>query len=194
LIHTWRTILAAAVMLLAVSGCVPQRPAEIVKATPEPLDPYRMVRAHNVWRTRAGLPGLHWSKKLADKAADRAEKLAREGCTLKHSGGEYGENLFWESPLKISTNTGSGGWRQRNELPKVTEQEVVDSWAAERQWYSHQTNTCNAPAGKGCGHYTQLVWKNTREVGCARAICPDNAQIWVCLYDPPGNYIGEMPY
>lgn len=181
-------------MLVAAAGCMPQRPVEIVKAAPRPLDPYKMVRAHNVWRTRAGLPGLHWSKKLADRAASWSQELARQSCTMKHSGGKYGENLFWASPTKVTTENRKGERRQRNELQEVTEQQVVDSWANERQWYSHETNTCNAPAGKSCGHYTQLVWKSTLEVGCARAICPDNAQIWVCLYDPPGNYRDKRPY
>jgi hypothetical protein len=38
-----------------------------------------------------------------------------------------------------------------------------------------------------------LVWNNTREVGCAVASEPGR-EVWVCNYDPPGNWIGERPY
>lgn len=47
-----------------------------------------------------------------------------------------------------------------------------------------------------CGHYTQLVWANTRFVGCARWHCsglryPSSI---VCDYGPGGNINGQRPY
>jgi PadR family transcriptional regulator len=50
------------------------------------------------------------------------------------------------------------------------------------------------PSCRGvCGHYTQIVWSNTREVGCGVAR-DSNREVWVCNYNPPGNWIGERPY
>ncbi len=43
------------------------------------------------------------------------------------------------------------------------------------------------------GHYTQLVWRSTRRVGCAKVECGGNVII-VCNYDPPGNVLGQRPY
>ena len=40
------------------------------------------------------------------------------------------------------------------------------------------------------GHFTQVVWRGTREVGCGHAQCNGN-DIWVCQYDPPGNFEGQ---
>jgi hypothetical protein len=54
----------------------------------------------------------------------------------------------------------------------------------------------------GTGHFTQVVWKNTKKVGCAwnTKSCPGNGQAnkmpfykMVCEYDPPGNYAGQFP-
>jgi pathogenesis-related protein 1 len=45
-----------------------------------------------------------------------------------------------------------------------------------------------------CGHYTQVVWKNSMEVGGGMAICDNKSQVWVCNYNPPGNVEGEKPY
>jgi len=69
---------------------------------------------------------------------------------------------------------------------------LVQRWAAERADYDYAAGVCRV--GKVCGHWTQVVWNNTRELGCGVAVCPDNGQIWVCHYNPPGNFIGERPY
>lgn len=66
--------------------------------------------------------------------------------------------------------------------------------ASEVQWYDYASNSCNAPAGKSCGHYTQVVWAKSTEVGCGVAICDGKGQIWVCNYKPAGNFSGQKPY
>jgi pathogenesis-related protein 1 len=77
--------------------------------------------------------------------------------------------------------------------------DAVASWVAESKDYDHSHNRC--AKGKVCGHYTQVVWRHTRRVGCAVASCtggsPFRANDWtlvVCNYDPPGNVVGERPY
>ena len=48
-----------------------------------------------------------------------------------------------------------------------------------------------------CGHYTQIVWKNTERIGCGKATSRQNGLFtvyWVCQYDPSGNYVGQKPY
>ncbi|MBN1209800.1 MAG: hypothetical protein JXB05_33430 [Myxococcaceae bacterium] len=59
---------------------------------------------------------------------------------------------------------------------------VVQSWASEAASYDYGTNAC-AP-GKQCGHYTQIVWRSTTQVGCATKLCNSS---------PPGNYVGQRP-
>ena len=64
-------------------------------------------------------------------------------------------------------------------------------WVDERRAFNAGYNAC--ASGAVCGHYTQVVWKNTKLVGCGIASC-GNSEIWVCNYSPPGNYVGERPY
>ena len=45
----------------------------------------------------------------------------------------------------------------------------------------------------GCGHYTQVVWRNTREVGCAVARNGSD-DFLVCRYWPSGNWMGQVPF
>jgi pathogenesis-related protein 1 len=83
----------------------------------------------------------------------------------------------------------------------LTAAQAVNLWVAEQQYYDHATNSCNAPSGQSCGHYTQIVWKATTAVGCALVACTTgsptgggNWQFAVCDFSPPGNYIGMPPY
>lgn len=153
------------------------------------IDSIALVTAHNKWRAEVGIAEkLNYSPELAASAQAWANTLkTAHRCQLRHSNtnGQYGENIFWASPI-----TWSDG---RVELPAVTPVQVVNSWGSERQDYEYAYNDC-AP-GKACGHYTQIIWRNTATVGCAMAVCDDTQeQVWVCQYQPAGNWVGLRPY
>lgn len=162
-------------------------------ASADPVDAAAAVAAHNEWRAKVGVPELTWSDALETRAESWASQLQQQDCQMKHSG--PGENLYRAGPHKMANSKdASGNWIWKNSLLDVDEAEVVDAWGSEVQWYDYAGNACQAPAGKSCGHYTQLVWKNTVEVGCAKAICADSSQVWVCNYEPAGNVRGSKPY
>ncbi|KAK4254085.1 hypothetical protein QN277_009514 [Acacia crassicarpa] len=69
---------------------------------------------------------------------------------------------------------------------------AVKLWVNEKAYYDYSSNSC--AAGKQCGHYTQVVWKNTIRVGCAKVRCNNGGTFISCNYDPPGNYVGRRPY
>jgi pathogenesis-related protein 1 len=169
-----------------VLACVSTLPLAAASFAAEPVPVEPMLKAHNEVRSRHDLPSLTWSETLAKDAAEWADYLAKEeSCRLLHSKDDtQGENLFWASAV-----TWSDG---RKEVQSVTPAQVVKSWASEEADYDYGRNRCRA--GKACGHYTQIVWKRTTEMGCARSTCPDLAQVWVCRYRPPGNWIGQRPY
>ncbi|MEM9017804.1 MAG: hypothetical protein AAGC68_12385, partial [Verrucomicrobiota bacterium] len=51
---------------------------------------------------------------------------------------------------------------------------------------------------KVTGHYTQMVWRRTREIGAGKAVIQKGQYrgwvIVVGIYDPPGNFGGQAPY
>lgn len=145
-----------------------------------------IVAAHNHWRSQVNIPRLKWSPMLEGTAQSYAEALkATQACKPAHSeASDLGENLFWASPTTYSDGV--------SEIQAVSPSQVVDNWGSEKGDYDASTNTC--AVGKACGHYTQIVWKSTTEIGCGKTVCPDNSQIWVCHYQPAGNFIGEHPY
>ena len=137
-------------------------------------NPTAFLTPHNAARRKVGVPLLTWSTALATYAHNYANSQKGQCLPLKHSGGPYGENLFW----------GSGkAW---------TPNDAVTMWVAEAKDYKLSTNTCNP--GKMCGHYTQVVWKSTTHVGCASVLCNDQSIYIICSYNPPGNYVGQRPY
>jgi len=165
---------AFAVVLLA-AACGP----ELDPQDQAMLDAHNQVRANAQPAPSPALRPLNWS----GDAAATAQAWAK-GCTFSHNPnlGDLGENLAAFYPV------GSG-----------TPEGVVQGWAAEAQNYDYATDTC----GSACGHYTQLVWRATTAVGCARATCTAasspfaNGQswdLWVCDYDPGGNILGQKPY
>lgn len=170
-------LLAAVLLAGAAHGQIRLNPAE----------QQQMLAAHNNWRAEVGVGPLSWAPDLAEASLSWAGFLATgNACSMQHSRdrGNVGENLYWASALMWSNG--------RRDVQAVTPEAVVGSWGDEVADYDIQTNACRA--GRMCGHYTQVVWRNTREVGCAAQICPNKEQIWVCRYRPAGNWVGQRPY
>jgi len=152
------------------------------------VDSAAIVAAHNKWRAQVGVGKLSYSPELAASSQAWADNLKQTNqCRMRHSSpeGKYGENLYWASAAVWTDG--------RRELQKVPSTKPVESWGNEKLDYSHAKNSCKP--GKMCGHYTQVVWKTSTKVGCAVAVCEDSQeQVWVCQYQPAGNWVGSKPY
>jgi pathogenesis-related protein 1 len=149
------------------------------------------------------LPDLTWSDALAVVAQDWADTLTSQDCgSIAHRpNGRYGENIAQRGSRGIS-------------LGPMPPDDAVEGWANEIACWTYgritggRTNiqspeVCDQQCATdlfstGCGHYTQLVWANTRQVGCGYSTCTDDddflVEVWVCNYDPPGNVVGQFPY
>lgn len=137
-------------------------------------DAQSILAHHNQVRAAVNVPPVTWSPALAGYAQKWAEHLAGGACKLEHrSDSQYGENLF----------QGTAGAFSALDASKA--------WEAEKMRYKGGAMTVSMI--KPVGHYTQMVWRDTRMLGCGEAAC-NNMLIVVCNYDPPGNYIGRKPY
>jgi len=166
----------------------PKAPEEIIESETLPKTKEGLTKTqqsiilttHNEARNKLDLPPLNWSQSVAESAQSWADTLGEAGCSMTHSKSKYGENLYY------AWTTG------RLVLDPET---AVDRWVAEDKYYNYSKNTC--AKDQQCGHYTQVVWKDTREVGCGFSVCSTqskNTQIWVCQYSPAGNINGNRPY
>ncbi|CAO2648709.1 Nn.00g096580.m01.CDS01 [Neocucurbitaria sp. VM-36] len=134
-----------------------------------------ILNVTNTYRKEHNATGLEWNETLAEFAGEWGE-----GCRFEHSGGPYGENLASGYPNASAS---------------------VITWGEEREQY----NFAGGDFSPETGHFTQLVWKNTTQVGCSRTECNAGGQSgddddegdapgWfvVCEYAPAGNVIGAF--
>lgn len=134
-----------------------------------------LLAVHNQARSEVGVAPLQYSSSLAAYAREWADHLAASGCRMQHrTDGTYGENLA----------IFSGG----SHSPA----------AAAKMWFGEKSAYRGGAVTQGnlmsVGHYTQMVWRDTTQVGCGRAVCPNGSMIYVCNYNPPGNMLNSMPY
>lgn len=158
-----------------------------------------MTAAHNVARRSLDLdpplPDLTWSEELAEFAQEWAETLVNDdncGTIFHRMQSMYGENIALRGsrPLRV----------------EYAPEEAVESWFSEIDCWEYGTirgsESCDMVCidelrSSGCGHFTQIAWRNTQQVGCGYATCDEDGwtnEVWVCNYDPPGNFVGQTPF
>ncbi|NXS67422.1 CRIS2 protein, partial [Pandion haliaetus] len=143
-----------------------------------------IVDKHNSLRrgvkpTASNMKKMEW----CPPAAQNAQEWANQ-CTLSHSPGnrrrtnvQCGENLFMSSSPRP--------WS-----------DVIQAWYNEENDFEYGTGA--KTQGAVTGHYTQVVWHNSYQIGCAVAFCPNSSYkyFYVCQYCPAGNNVMQIatPY
>jgi hypothetical protein len=134
----------------------------------------RLLAAHNGERARLGHMPLKWSAILTKEAGLWADTLAKTAQFEHANQSRHGENLWMGTKGAYSPEA------------------MVALWIDERRLFKPGRFPDVSTNGKwtDVGHYTQLIWQSTSEVGCAIASNAEDDYL-VCRYDPPGNWIGE---
>jgi pathogenesis-related protein 1 len=165
----------------------PAGPASAATPAP-PAYAQALVNAHNRYRAEVGAPALVWDDRLAAYAQAWADRLAKRPGQLAHRSGKdakegYGENLAyrWWSGTRPSNYTPEG---------------IMAQWGEEKSYYQPGKPYPNCCRGGECGHYTQIIWAKTQRVGCGMVEYSHKGgkgEVWVCNYDPPGNWLNQSP-
>lgn len=135
----------------------------------------QMLSIHNVDRAAHSASPLVWDATVAASAASWAA-----GCKWAHTpNNPYGQNIA------------AGTWST------FGAKDATDLWYDEYKLYDFDKGEYS----DATGHFTQMVWKGSKKLGCALQQCTakqmglgnsGNANFVVCNYDPPGNWIGEF--
>ncbi|KAL1261625.1 hypothetical protein QQF64_006890 [Cirrhinus molitorella] len=124
------------------------------------------LEAHNQYRKQHQAPALTYSDELCSAAQKWADHLLSIN-TLGHSETDNGENVFYSFSSVKKTPEG-----------KV----AVDSWYSEIKKY----NFSSPGFQSGTGHFTQVVWKSSTELGVGLATNGKTVFV-VGQYKPAGN-------
>ena len=182
----------AVLLLLTACSAAPEvegQPERVVEPrtsdAPAPRGPAllreAMLAGQNEARARLGLSPLTWNETLAADARAYAEQMARTGH-FEHSpqprgNPPQGENL-WTGTRRA-----------------YAYREMVGHWLAEGRNYRPLPVPQSSATGDfgDVGHYSQIVWRGSREMDCAEASNRRDDYI-VCRYLPAGNVFGEVAY
>ncbi|XP_017289457.1 Golgi-associated plant pathogenesis-related protein 1-like [Kryptolebias marmoratus] len=121
---------------------------------------------HNMYRAMHKASLLTYNSELCTNAQEWADHLLKEK-KLGHSPTKDGENVYYFSSTVCAKQKGN---------------EAVDSWYSEIKDYDF-----NNPGFKsGVGHFTQVVWQSSTELGVGVAT-NGNTVFVVGQYRPAGN-------
>lgn len=140
----------------------------------------RVLAAQNRERQTRSIAPLAWNVELAADARRWAEHLAATG-------------EFAHAPERPVEPEGENLWAGTRGHYRI--EAMVDGWVREKRYFRPGTFPDNSSTGRveDVGHYTQLMWRQTREVGCALA-SGAREDVLVCRYSAAGNYVGEIPF
>ena len=128
--------------------------------------------AHNRARAQHNVPSLKWSQDLERDCQAWAKKIAKQN-KLQHANdlNGIGENIFMTS--KDSDTLGT---------------EATKSWYSEIKKYNFKRGRYQG----GTGHFTQVVWKSSAELGIAKAKSSNGNVFIVARYSPGGNDLNKF--
>jgi pathogenesis-related protein 1 len=144
-----------------------------------------LVEYHNKARGEVGVAPVKWSPELASFAQAWADEVAKTGKLLHRPREgkwkqQFGENMAWGTGEEYGVLTGA------------------ETWYSEIKSYAPGTSIPEDFSRFNAAHYTQMVWKDTTEIGAGKAVIrTGQKQGWlviVCNYNPPGNIAGQKPY
>lgn len=141
----------------------------------------RLVAAHNRERAALGVPPLEWDEQLATGAKTWADHLATAEL-FQHSPDEPGEQ-----PIGENIWGGTPG--------RFSPERMVGLWISEKDNFKEGVFPANSKTGRveDVSHYTQVVWRESRRVGCAISR-GGREEILVCRYSRAGNVMGKLPF
>lgn len=185
-----------------LSGQVPDQ--LFVKKIPNSFES-RILDAHNKIRVSNGLNPLVWDKALQQKAGDWGRFCVQQNkkCSpLRHPGTDGGSE---QELQKYLPNNWGQNLYQSNGTGEDTSspEDAVNDWYAECSLYNPPVEPQSVPDNfMAVGHYTQVMWRDTKKLGCSSVKCTDSQYIngknvktkgamIVCNYDK-GNIGGEF--
>ena len=156
----------------------PSPPGGVCDGAPTP-DMQLLCREHNRVRANHCTPPLTWSARLAADAQASADRCPTDHDRAELQRQNENENLF--NGFGSSAYTGP--------------QAAFNFWYGEKANYDFQNPVLifDPKEGPVNGHFTQVVWRSTGNIGCGVKVC-GNKTFYSCRYQAPGNYNAHVGF
>ena len=134
----------------------------------------KALSLHNRYRNKHKVKNLKISEELCEKAKKKISKLMKknddEFIDDEDEEEELGENLYISYKGLVDV------------------ERILKDWYDEKNKYDFNKNKYQ----KGTGHFTQMIWKDTKEIGFGWDTSENNKFYFLAYYYPAGNEIGKF--
>ncbi|KAF1747076.1 hypothetical protein GCK72_023535 [Caenorhabditis remanei] len=153
-----------------------------------------LVSYHNVYRAKHNAPALINDLVLESRGKRWADELAyHKGCLVHEQPRTYGENLFFFGARHLPS-------------PQTLAAAIIQSFYLEGIGYNY--SSWKPMSFFKTGHFTQLIWKDSRKIGVGVSIVKSSSIRSQCVssspnmyfifvvvkYDPAGNFESQKSY
>ncbi|KAK9882009.1 hypothetical protein WA026_018861 [Henosepilachna vigintioctopunctata] len=132
------------------------------------------LKVHNEYRRKHGVPEMTLNKEMCDYAQEWADICAKTGRLAHRPKGLFGENIYYSYSSDISASPSA--------------RDAVKAWYDEIKMHTFGVETMNT----GTLHFTQVVWKESTELGIAMSKNKKGETFVVANYNPRGNFMGNF--
>ena len=134
---------------------------------------FDIIEIHNIYRKRHNANELKLSSELCNKAKNKILQLSRNEYNIDSVEEDDDDNEIGENLYICQEN--------KNLL------DICRDWYNEKEKYDFNLNKYQ----KGTGHFTQMVWKATKEIGFSYSFINEKKYFLVCYY-PIGNELSKF--
>ena len=127
---------------------------------------------------------------------------------LEKAAQKYANTLAHNGKFEHDSQNGKNGFGENlyahSQDEALTISKSIKAWYEdEKPYYNYDDGSCSEGTFSNgqeimCGHYTQVIWQESSEVGCATAQYTTGnfkgGYVYVCKYHKPGNIVGLKPY
>ena len=183
-----------------VESVVPQTPKEVIGITYDNSE----VRNPKLSKRQKDIETEHNKKRrnhFFDADLSYSIELEREAQLYANILGNSGE--FKHDPKNHSNGFGENLYANSQDRMLTIYDAIIPWYDDEKSYYNYDDGSCDEGTFSNgqdimCGHYTQVIWQDSRTVGCASSQYTTGnfkgGQVYVCKYQKAGNIVGFKPY
>ena len=138
----------------------------------------KVLKKHNEFRKKHGVGNLKLNADLCELAQSSAEKYSETVieniCMIPPK--LYKDDIVGENIAIIDNNN------------SINMEDIVNKWYEEKQNYVFDSNKYI----ENTGHFTQLIWKKTKEIGFGYKKSNNGKVYFIAIYYPAGNIFNQF--